>query len=119
MRDTNRSDSPVVPPDMMHLVWAALNRESRSGRVLGPAERATPYEALKAITDPAACRYVEESTKGMLEAGKLADPVVLDRNPLKGDRRAIKPIQVLETIKAGRSVRRADGPSEASGGQSR
>ena len=104
MRYTNPTDSPVVPPDMMHLVWTAVNRESRSGRVLGPSERATPYEALKAITDHAAYQYFEEDGKGTLEAGKLADLVILDANPLKVRPAAIRDIRVLETIKDGRSV---------------
>ena len=107
MRYTNHTDSPVVPPDMMHLVWTAVNRESRSGRVLGPAERATPYEALKAITDHAAYQYFEERAKGTLEAGKLADLVILAENPLKAKPAAIKDIRVLATIKEGRTVHRA------------
>jgi predicted amidohydrolase YtcJ len=104
MRYTNHTDSPVVPPDMMHLVWTAVTRESRTGRVLGPSERATPYEALKAITDHAAWQYFEEASKGTLEPGKRADLVVLDRNPLKVKPAEIRGIAVLETIKDGRSV---------------
>jgi len=46
----------------------------------------------------------EESTKGSLEPGKLADRVILDRNPLKVDPAAIKDIKVMETIKSGRPV---------------
>ena len=107
MRYTNHTDSPVVPPDMMHLVWTAVNRESRSGRVLGREERASPYEALKAITDRAAYQYFEEKAKGTLEAGKLADLVILAANPLKAKPASIKDIRVLETIKEGRTVHRA------------
>jgi len=44
----------------------------------------------------------EESAKGSLEPGKLADLVILDRNPLKVDPAAIKDINVMETIKSGR-----------------
>jgi hypothetical protein len=39
--------------------------------------------------------------KGSLEPGKLADLVILDRNPLKVDPAAIKDIKVMETIKSG------------------
>jgi hypothetical protein len=46
----------------------------------------------------------EESAKGSLEPGKLADLVILDRNPLKVDPAAIKDIKVMETIKSGRPV---------------
>jgi len=107
MRYTNHTDSPIVPPDMMHLVWTAVNRESRSGRTIGAAERATPYEALKAITDHAAYQYFEERDKGTLEPGKLADLVILDANPLKVKRSEIRNVKVVETIKAGRPVWRA------------
>ena len=47
---------------------------------------------------------VEEGAKGSLEPDKLADLVILDRNPLKVDPAAIKDIKVMGTIRAGRSV---------------
>jgi len=46
----------------------------------------------------------EAKTKGTLEPGKLADLVILDRNPLKVEPTAIKNITVIETIKEGRTV---------------
>lgn len=51
--------------------------------MLGEAERVTPYQGLQALTVNAAYEYFEEGSKGTLEAGKRADFVVLDRNPLK------------------------------------
>jgi dihydroorotase-like cyclic amidohydrolase len=50
--------------------------------VLGVAQRATPLEALKAVTAWAAYQNFEEDQKGTLEPGKLADLVVLSANPL-------------------------------------
>ena len=58
----------------------------------------TALEALKAITINAAIQYSEEGSKGSLEPGKLADLVILDKNPLKVDPMAIKGIKVVETI---------------------
>ena len=58
--------------------------------------------ALESITKWAAYQYFEENTKGTLTAGKLADMVVLDKNPLKIEPGAIKDIQILETIKEGK-----------------
>ena len=46
----------------------------------------------------------EEKTKGTLEVGKLADLVILDKNPLKVESTTIKDISVLETIKEGNTV---------------
>ncbi len=51
---TNHSDDTVTPINPMFSVWTAVNRTSRSGKVIGPKERATPYQALKAITINAA-----------------------------------------------------------------
>ena len=103
-RFTNHNDSPIVPPNMLFLAWTAVNRQSRSEQVIGPDERVSPYIALKAMTDHAAYQYFEEKTKGTLEAGKLADLVILDANPLKVEPMAIKDIKVLETLKAGKTI---------------
>ena len=106
LRFTNHNDAPVVPPDMLRLTQTAVNRTTRSGFVLGPKERVSPYVALKAITDWAAYQYFEEASKGTLEPGKRADLVILERNPLKVDPGAIGTIRVVETIKDGRSIYR-------------
>jgi predicted amidohydrolase YtcJ len=104
LKFSNHNDSPVVPPDILMLTWTAVNRLSRSGVVVGPKERVSPYVALKAVTDWAAYQYHEEAEKGTLEVGKLADLVVLDRNPLTVDPARIREIRVLETIKEGKTI---------------
>jgi predicted amidohydrolase YtcJ len=48
--------------------------------------------------------YKEETSKGSLEIGKLADLVILDRNPLTINPMEIKDIKVLETIKEGKTI---------------
>jgi predicted amidohydrolase YtcJ len=58
------------------------------------------------MTVNGAYEYFEEDSKGTLAPGKLADLVILDRNPLKIDRMEIKDIKVVETIKEGRTVYR-------------
>ena len=98
---TIHNDSPVVPPDMMRLVWTAVNRKTRSGDVLGPDERISPMEALRAVTIDAAYQYFEEESKGSLEVGKRADMVILSADPTVVDPMAIADIAVLETIKDG------------------
>jgi len=101
---TNHNDAPVVPPDMLRLAQTAVTRTTRSGFVLGPAERVSAYVALKAMTDWAAYQYFEEKSKGTLEAGKRADLVILERDPLQVDPSKINTIKVLETIKEGRPI---------------
>jgi predicted amidohydrolase YtcJ len=108
---TYSHDAPVSPvPSILALVDAGVNRRSGSGQVVGPDERVSPYDALRAVTATAAFQLKEEKTKGTLEAGKLADLVILDRNPLRVEPTAIKDITVVETIKEGRTVFRADRP---------
>lgn len=101
---TLHQDSPVVHPDMMHTVWCAVNRLTRKGVVLGDAERISPYEALQAVTIHAAYQYFEEDRKGSIAKGKIADLVILERNPLTCDTTALADIKVMETIKEGKTV---------------
>lgn len=96
---TIHHDAPVTPPDLITAVYAAVNRKTRSGRILGPDERITPLEALKAITINAAYQLQEENKKGSIKEGKLADFVIIDQNPLTIDPEKIRSIKVLETIK--------------------
>lgn len=101
---TNHTDGNVTPMDQLFLLWTSVNRVSRNGVVVGEAERITPYDGLKALTINGAFEYFEEKTKGSLKTGKLADLVILDKNPLKVQAKEIKDIKVLETIKEGKSV---------------
>ncbi len=101
---TNHSDATVTPISPMFTVWTAVNRTSRTGAVIGAAEKATPYQALKAITRNAAYQYFEDGSKGTLEKGKLADLVILDKNPLTTPPADIRYIQVVQTIKEGKTI---------------
>lgn len=101
---TIHNDTPIVPPDMMRLLWVAVNRETRKGVILGPDERISPKEALKAMTLTAAYQYFEEDKKGSLTEGKQADLVILGANPLTVDPKTIKDIPVLETISHGKTI---------------
>ena len=107
IRPTNHTDFVVAPLDQMFVMWTAVNRLSRGGEVIGPDQRITALEALKAITINAAYQYREEASKGTLEVGKLADLVILDKNPLTVDPMAIKDIEVVETIKEGKTIYKA------------
>jgi predicted amidohydrolase YtcJ len=93
-----------LPPDLITAVYATVNRKTRSGMILGPNERITPLEALKAITINGAYQLQEENRKGSIKAGKLADFVILDQNPLTINPENLRSIKVLETIKEGNTV---------------
>ncbi|MCP4306955.1 MAG: amidohydrolase [bacterium] len=105
---TVHHDSPVHPVDQFLLMWAAVNRVSRSGEVWGPDERISVMDALKASTIEAAYQFHEDDIKGSIEPGKLADLVILDRNPLTVDPMELKDLEVLETIKEGEVIYSAE-----------
>jgi len=104
LKITIHTDAPVALPNLMRVIWTAVERTSRSGEIIGEDERLTPYEAMQAITIWSAYQHFEENSKGSLELNKLADLVILDKNPLKVDPDDIKDIQVVETIKNGVTV---------------
>ena len=101
---TIHNDAPVVPPDIMRLVAITVNRETRNGFVLGPEQRATVQEVLRAVTLGAAFQYFEEDEKGSITPGKRADLVILERNPLLVDPGELGTIQIMETIARGRTI---------------
>lgn len=118
MRYTIHNDSPVVPPDIMPLVWSAVARTTRSEQELGPEQRATPLEALKAVTAWAAYQNFEEREKGTLEPDKLADLVVLSGNPLTTPTEDLRDLYVVETVKGGTTVYLSDPELPTSAGRS-
>lgn len=101
---TSHHDAPVTFPNSMRVLDATVNRVTRSGKILGRDQRLTPYEGLKTLTDWAAQQYFEEDTKGTLTTGKLADFVILDKNPLKVEPMEINKIEIVESIKEGKTV---------------
>ena len=98
------SDCPVTPVSPLFCVFAAVNRLTRNGEVLGPEFRLTPEEALRAVTADAAWQTFDERIKGSIEVGKLADFTILAENPLTVSPERIKDIKVKEVIIGGLSV---------------
>lgn len=102
---TSHHDAPVSFPDSMRVLDATVTRRARgSGRIVGPQHRVDVMTGLKAMTIWPAYQHFEEKTKGSLEVGKLADFVVLSRDPTTVEPTAIADIKVLETIKEGTSI---------------
>lgn len=104
LRFTLHDDTPVTPVNPLLSVWGAVNRQTRDGKLLGGEQRIPVMEALRAVTSDAAWQNFEEKEKGSIEAGKLADFVVLDQNPLTVAALRIRDIKVLQTIVAGETV---------------
>ena len=102
------SDAPVTFPSAMRILHSATNRVTRSGVILGPEERLDALTALKAMTIWPAYQHFEENSKGSIEKGKVADLVVLSQNPITLPREQLLELKVMETIKDGESVYRAD-----------
>ena len=98
------SDAPVTFPNAMRILDSAVNRVTRTGDILGETHRLRPMDALKAMTIWPAYQHFEENSKGSLEVGKLADMVILDRDPLTIERENLVEIQILATIKEGVTV---------------
>lgn len=101
---TFHQDAPVIEPNMLETVWCAANRVTRQGVQLAEDECVSVLDAFRAVTINAAYQYFEEDKKGSIESGKLADFVVLDKNPLAVPKEKIKDINVLATYKRGKRI---------------
>lgn len=99
-------DTPVVPMDPLFSVWTAVNRQTRSGFVVGEQQRISVLQALRANTIDAAWQIFRDKDLGSIESGKLADLVVLGSNPLDAPK-GLKDIQVEQTIVGGVSIFKA------------
>jgi predicted amidohydrolase YtcJ len=104
MRFSSHHDAPVAFPDSMRILDATVTRRSRSGDIIGPAQRVDVITALKAMTIWPAWHKHEDGSKGSIEVGKLADLVILSADPTAVDPETLDQIKVLETIKEGLTV---------------
>jgi len=101
---TFHQDAPVIEPDMLETIWCATNRITRNGVQLAEDECISVLDAIRAVTINAAYQYFEEDKKGTIEAGKLADMIILDKDPLAIDKKDIREIQILKTYKKGKCI---------------
>lgn len=104
---TLHQDPPVKMPNQILAIHNAVNRKTESGRVLGEHQRISVMEAIKAVTINGAYQYFEEDVKGSIEVGKLADFVIVDKNPLAIQTKDLETIKVLETVKEGITIFKA------------
>ena len=103
----NGSDFPVEEPNPMLGLYAAITRQDLEGNPPGgwtPSQRMSRAEALESWTLSGAYAAFEEKTKGSLEAGKLADFIVLDRDIMSVPELQIPGTRVLKTFLGGKLV---------------
>lgn len=98
------SDRPCSSGAPLLGIHAAVNRKTKSGQSYGPGEAISLEEALRLYTINGAYTTFEEGIKGSIEAGKLADLVILAEDPTKGDPERIKDISVVATMVGGEVV---------------
>jgi len=94
------SDFPLAPLQPLFLAHIAHTRTTSNGTIIGPRERITRYQALRAITSDAAYILRLEHEIGSIRAGKFADFTILDHNPLDAYHE-LKDITVHGTIMRG------------------
>ena len=95
------SDAPITPMAPLFTAWCAVNRLTASGRVLGPNQRISVSDALRAVTLGAAYTLHIDDEVGSIEVGKRADFAVLADNPLELPPEALKDVRVAGTMVGG------------------
>jgi predicted amidohydrolase YtcJ len=104
MRISLHNDPPVTPEEPLRNISVAITRTAPSGRVLGPQERLTVDQAIRAQTIDAAYQLFADGVIGSLEVGKYADMVVLSADPRAVPPEDIADLEVRATFLAGRLV---------------
>ena len=97
-RASIHTDNPATPVDPFRVISTAVTRKTKDrGYILGPNERVTINDALKAVTINAAWQLFEDDQRGSITVGKAADFVLLSHNPLRIQPENIKNISALCT----------------------
>ncbi len=105
VRFAYHSDSPVSPYGPLKYITQGVTRVWQSPlqrKVLGPNERISVDDAIRAVTIDAAYQMMSDDKIGSLEVGKLADFVVLEKNPRTTLSEQIGDIKVLQTWVGGK-----------------
>ena len=96
-------DTPVTPMQPLQAVWSQVFRITTGGDVLGPEQRISVMDALRAVTLDAAWQVFQEDNRGSLNPGKYADLVVLSGDILQ-DPMAMRELSVERTVIGGATV---------------
>jgi len=104
-RVSNGSDCPVELPDVLAGIQCAVTRRDLNGTgPYLPQQAFSVQEALDSFTKESAWASFDESIKGEIKAGMLADFVLLDQNPFETDPSELKNIRVMQTYLSGTCV---------------
>jgi predicted amidohydrolase YtcJ len=101
------SDWSVAPPTPIEGIYGAVTRETLDGKHPGgwiPEQKITVEDALRAYTSGSAYASFEENIKGTIEANKLADFVLIDRDLTRIPAAQIRDARIVMTIVGGRIV---------------
>ncbi len=101
------TDWPVAPLDPMQTVYAAVTRATLDGKNPNgwfPEQKLTVAEAVEAYTMGSAYAEFQESEKGSITAGKLADMVLLSDDIFRIEPSRIRDTKVLKTFVGGKLI---------------
>src|SRR5579871_745520 len=102
IRATQASDYPPGEFAPMMALQSEVTRTDMKGNVWGPKQKVSVEEAIRVGTIHGAYASFEENLKGSLEVGKVADLVVLGRDPFKEDPSTLVTIPVERTMAGGK-----------------
>src|SRR6267154_293129 len=102
IRPTEASDYTASPFEPMMALQSEVTRTDRKGHVWGANQRISVAEAIRVGTLNGAYASYEENSKGSISPGKLADLVVLGRDPLRENPSSLVTIPVERTMLGGR-----------------
>jgi predicted amidohydrolase YtcJ len=97
-------DQSLQPYNPFLALYIAVSRKTESGRVYGPAQAVSREQAMRMITADAAYLSFDETNRGSIEVGKLADLAILSDDYMKCQEEQIRRIKVLTTVLDGKVV---------------
>ncbi len=98
------SDYGPGPFEPLMAIQSMVTRRDYRGREWGPNQKITVDEAIRVATINGAYASSEEGIKGSITAGKLADFVMLEKDPHDVDPNQIKDIKVVRTVVGGKTM---------------
>ena len=109
IRVAGSSDCPIAPPNPLIGMYAAISRKNQAGEFVGKSQNISVMSALRMYTQNGAYALFEETVKGSISPGKVADLVILNGDPMRLPHDELLHLQVDMTIIGGEVVWTKDG----------